>query len=104
MPVSVRVAPVVLSDDLETTAYYVAAEGIANATKHARARRITLDVGVRRQQVYVRVGDDGVGGAVPREGSGLAGLADRVAAHGGTLTITSPSAGGTAIEAVLPCA
>ncbi len=54
--------------------------------------------------MYVRVGDDGVGGAVPREGSGLAGLADRVAAHGGTLTITSPSAGGTAIEAVLPCA
>ena len=104
VPVSVQVVPVVLSDDLETTAYYVAVEGVANATKHARARRISLDVGVREQRVYVRVGDDGVGGAVARDGSGLAGLADRVAAHGGTLTITSPPAGGTTIEAVLPCA
>ena len=49
------------------------------------------------------VADDGVGGAVARRGSGLAGLADRVAAHGGTLAIASPRGEGTRIEVVIPC-
>jgi len=53
--------------------------------------------------LLVSVSDDGVGGAVPRRGSGLAGLRDRVAAHGGVLEITSPEGCGTRIEVELPC-
>ena len=49
------------------------------------------------------VSDDGVGGAVIRRGSGLAGLRDRVAAHGGTLEVVSPVGGGTRVEVALPC-
>ena len=51
----------------------------------------------------VSVDDDGVGGAVVRRGSGLAGLRDRVAAHGGTLSIESPRGGGTHLEVAIPC-
>jgi signal transduction histidine kinase len=51
----------------------------------------------------VSVSDDGVGGAVVRRGSGLAGLRDRVAAHGGTLEVVSPRGGGTRVEVELPC-
>jgi signal transduction histidine kinase len=55
-------------------------------------------------QLQVRVSDDGIGGADVTAGSGLAGLADRVAAAGGNLTVRSPRGRGTTIEAVLPCA
>jgi signal transduction histidine kinase len=51
----------------------------------------------------VSVSDDGVGGAIVRRGSGLAGLRDRVAAHGGTLEVVSPRGGGTRIEVAIPC-
>jgi len=53
--------------------------------------------------LHVTVADDGVGGAVVRRGSGLAGLRDRVAAHGGTLRIVSPRGGGTRVEVAIPC-
>ena len=53
--------------------------------------------------LHVSVSDDGVGGAVLRRGSGLAGLRDRVAAHGGTFVVVSPRGEGTRIEAVIPC-
>lgn len=93
-----------VDDNLETTAYYVAAEAITNAVKHASARRLELDIDARGSSLYVRIADDGVGGALPHDGSGLAGLADRVSAYGGSLTITSPRGSGTTIEAILPCA
>ena len=79
-----------VDDDLQTTAYYVASEAIANAVKHSRATRIALHVDARGDDLYVRVEDDGVGGAEQRDGSGLARLADRVGAHGGTLFVSSP--------------
>lgn len=104
IPVDMRVAETHLDGDLQTTAYYVASESIANAVKHSRATRITLHVDARGDDLYVRVEDDGVGGAEQRDGSGLARLADRVGAHGGTLFVSSPHDGGTTVEAILPCA
>lgn len=93
-----------LAGDLETTAYYIASEAITNAVKHSCAQRITLHVDTHDSYLHVRIVDDGVGGAASRGGSGLVGLADRVAAHGGTLRVTSPQGGGTTVEAILPCA
>jgi signal transduction histidine kinase len=93
-----------LPNDLETTACYVAAEAVTNAVKHSAAEHISLRVDATASRLYVRIHDDGVGGASSRAGSGLAGLADRVGAQGGDLTVTSPRGGGTTIEAVLPCA
>ncbi|MDX6368790.1 MAG: hypothetical protein QOG93_292 [Gaiellaceae bacterium] len=104
IPVDMQVAETPIDGDLQTTAYYVASEAIANAVKHSRAERIALHVDARGSDLYVRVKDDGVGGAVQRDGSGLARLADRVSAHGGTLFVSSPRGGGTTVEAILPCA
>jgi signal transduction histidine kinase len=104
IPVDMRVSETRVDDDLQTTAYYVASEAIANAVKHSRATRIALYVDARGDDLYVRVEDDGVGGAEQRDGSGLARLADRVGAHGGTLFVSSPRDGGTTVEAILPCA
>jgi signal transduction histidine kinase len=104
IPVDMRVSETKVGDDLQTTAYYVASEAIANAVKHSHATRIALHVDARGDDLYVRVEDDGVGGAEERDGSGLARLADRVGAHGGTLFVSSPQDGGTTVEAILPCA
>jgi signal transduction histidine kinase len=106
MPVRVEldVRAGALPDDVSTTAYYVASEAIANATKYAGAATIGLRVAHEGGGLRVEVADDGVGGAAPRTGSGLAGLADRVAAAGGTLRVHSPVGSGTLVEAVLPCA
>ena len=88
---------------IETAAYFVAAEGLANALKHARASRIDVDVHERDGAVVVRVFDDGRGGA-SEAGGGLHGLRQRVEALDGSLRIASPEGGPTVIEAVLPCA
>ncbi len=104
IPVSVHMQAAGLDDNIEITAYYVAAEAITNALKHAHARHIELEVDAGDSSLCVRVTDDGAGGALPHDGSGLSGLADRVGAYGGTLAITSPHGGGTTIEAILPCA
>jgi len=88
---------------VETAAYFVAAEGLANALKHAQASRIDIDVHERDAAVVVRVLDDGRGG-VSEAGGGLHGLRQRVEALDGSLRIASPEGGPTVIEAVLPCA
>lgn len=93
-----------IDDSLVTTAYFVAAEAITNAAKYADARQIQVRVARADHTVCVRVQDDGVGGAAARTGSGLEGLADRVAAIGGSLLVSSPVGVGTTVEAVLPCA
>ncbi|MFG2039486.1 sensor histidine kinase [Dactylosporangium sp. NPDC048998] len=92
-----------IPDDLATTAYYVVTEAATNAVKHARPTAIGVTVCRDAKRLTVRVRDDGSGGAVVRPGSGLGGLADRVAAAGGRLQVVSPVAGGTTVEAVLPC-
>ena len=88
---------------VETAAYFVAAEGLANALKHAQASRIDIDVHKRNDALVVRVLDDGRGG-VSEDGRGLHGLRQRVEALDGSLRIASPEGGPTVIEAVLPCA
>jgi signal transduction histidine kinase len=104
MPVSVDVElaarpPVAV----ETAAYFVAAEGLANALKHAQASRIDIGVHKRNDALVVRVLDDGRGG-VSEDGRGLHGLRQRIEALDGSLRIASPEGGPTVIEAVLPCA
>jgi signal transduction histidine kinase len=90
-------------ETVETAAYFVAAEGLANALKHAEASRIDIDVHERENAIVVRVLDDGRGGAA-EDGGGLHGLRQRVQALDGSLRIASPEGGPTVIEAVLPCA
>jgi signal transduction histidine kinase len=90
------------SSTLEGAAWFVIAEGVANAVKHARADKVAIRVQQSGDDVHVIVTDDGVGGADPT-GSGLQGLADRVAALGGELRVRSRKAGGTHLEAVFPC-
>jgi signal transduction histidine kinase len=91
-----------LPTDLETTAYFVAAESLTNAVKHARATATGVRLGVRGSMLTVEIWDDGVGGADPGRGSGLTGLLDRVEASDGTLRITSTAGGGTTVVATLP--
>ena len=105
MPTAVRVdadgrrAPA----DVERTAYFVAAEAVANAIKHADAGTIHVCSRVRSGQLELRIADDGRGGATFAPGGGLHGLRERVEAIGGALALV-PSAAGTTVEAVLPCA
>jgi signal transduction histidine kinase len=90
-------------DGIETAAYFVASEALANAAKHADASEVTLNAERRNGNLFISVRDDGVGGAHPSEGSGLAGMADRVAALGGSLRVESPPGRGTVVSAELPC-
>ncbi|QEC49754.1 PAS domain S-box protein [Baekduia soli] len=104
LPVALDVTPRRLPAVLEATAYFVAAEALANATKHAEAREASVRVAVEADDLVVAVADDGRGGAAPARdgGSGLAGLADRVAALDGTLEVVSPPGAGTRLVARLP--
>jgi PAS domain S-box-containing protein len=92
-----------LPEPIEATAYYVVAESVANVHKHAHATAIAVRVSRTVDTVFVEVTDDGVGGA-DDEGSGLRGLADRVEALGGNLTVESPAGGGTRLAAAIPLA
>jgi signal transduction histidine kinase len=91
-----------LPGPVESAAYFVVSEALTNVAKYARASR--ADVTVRRVdgRVSVEVADDGVGGADAANGSGLRGLADRVAALDGTLSLESPAGGGTRLHAEIP--
>jgi signal transduction histidine kinase len=80
----------------------VVAEALANVAKHARASVACVDVDLRGGALYLRVHDDGVGGADPRRGSGLVGLNDRVAALGGAMRVESPLGQGTSLTVTLP--
>ncbi|GAA4867375.1 histidine kinase [Actinomycetospora straminea] len=94
----------VLPAVVESTAYFVVAEALANALKHADATRLCVRLVADVDELTVEVRDDGVGGVVLGAGTGLRGLADRVDAAGGALHVESPPGGGTRIRAVLPCA
>ena len=91
-------------DRIETAAYFVASEALANAAKHAGASRVRVDAGRENGSLVLTVTDDGVGGAVPSDGSGLAGIGDRVAALGGSVSVSSPPGAGTVVTMRLPCA
>ncbi|WFE26503.1 sensor histidine kinase [Solwaraspora sp. WMMD791] len=87
---------------VESTVYFVVAEALTNVAKHSGASRCTVTVHRLADRLTITVTDDGAGGAHVAKGHGLAGLADRVRAHGGTLTVTSPPGGPTEIHAELP--
>jgi len=105
VPVELQTAePVRLPCAVESAAYFVVSEALANVAKYAHATRATVAVRRERDGVIVEVTDDGVGGADATHGSGLRGLADRVAALDGTLAVESPPGSGTRLEARIPCA
>jgi PAS domain S-box-containing protein len=90
-----------LPEQVEAAAYYVVAEALANVHKHAGARRVVVRAATDDRHLTVEVVDDGVGGA-DKEGSGLRGLADRIEALGGRLTLDSPARAGTRLLAEIP--
>lgn len=101
-PISVDLDLEPVSPEIERTAYFVAAEAVTNAVKHADASLITIRALALDQGLVLRVVDDGRGGAGFAEHGGLAGLRERVEAVGGTLQLRSGTAG-TAVEAVFRC-
>ncbi|WP_345430056.1 sensor histidine kinase [Actinoallomurus vinaceus] len=104
VPVRLRVAELPrLGPAVEATAYFVVSEALANVIRHSRAGRADVTVGLSAGRLRVRVDDDGIGGAVARPGSGLAGLADRVAALDGEMLLDSPPQKGTVLTVSLPC-
>jgi signal transduction histidine kinase len=88
---------------VEATAYFVAAEALTNIAKHSGASRATITVRAPGARLLLRITDDGRGGADEHAGSGLTGIRHRLAAHDGTLHLTSPPGGPTVLEADLPC-
>ena len=90
------------SPAVEGAAYFVISEALANVTKYAKATKAKVRVRGLDDHLSIEVEDDGIGGADPRSGSGLRGLADRLAALDGTITIVSPIGGGTRISAQIP--
>jgi signal transduction histidine kinase len=88
---------------VESAAYYIVNEALANVTKHARARRAWVRLARGDGHLLVEVGDDGRGGADPARGSGLEGLAHRAEANGGRLELDSREGKGTVLRVTLPC-
>jgi signal transduction histidine kinase len=87
---------------LEATVYYVVAESITNAVKHAQASTVAVRGGLRGESIELEIEDDGVGGADPGRGTGLIGLRDRIDTLGGTISLASPAGAGTTIRVRLP--
>lgn len=103
LPVRVRAhVPARLPPPVEVGAYYVVSESLTNAAKHSRATGVHVEAELENGVLRVSVADDGTGGANSREGSGLAGLRDRVEALGGWLAIDSPPGMGTRIRCAIP--
>jgi signal transduction histidine kinase len=103
VPVEVDVdLPGRLPESVEVGMYYVVSEALANAAKHAQASVVRVDVRIHEGALHLSVSDDGIGGAAASRGSGLIGLADRVQALGGSISLTSPAGQGTQLSATLP--
>jgi PAS domain S-box-containing protein len=88
---------------VEATAYFLAAEALVNVARHAQATRAEIRVDVAGRDLVIAIRDDGIGGVDPARGSGLRGMADRLAAVDGRLEIDSPPAAGTTVRGVIPC-
>jgi PAS domain S-box-containing protein len=102
LPVEIRGASCDLPAQVEAAAYYVVSEALANVTKYAQASAVEVTVERRNGTAVVEVADDGIGGADPVRGSGLRGLADRVASLSGRLDVQSPPGSGTRVRAEIP--
>jgi signal transduction histidine kinase len=103
VPVEVDVEGDRAPPEVEAVAYFITCEALTNAVKHASPSRVTVTSVRRDGMLRLEVTDDGIGGAVPVAGSGLAGMQDRVAAQGGRLALESPVGAGTRIAVELPC-
>jgi signal transduction histidine kinase len=102
-PVNLDIAvPRRLPDYVEVAGYYVVAEALTNATKHAQASQVHLAVKTEGDYLYLSIRDDGIGGADAGKGSGLIGLVDRVEALGGRIGIASHRGDGTSLDVVIP--
>jgi signal transduction histidine kinase len=101
MPVENGVSAGRLPATVEATAYFVVAEALTNVAKHSHAERATVTGQIENGTFRVQVRDDGIGGARP-DGSGLLGLADRLAVLDGQFRVESPADGGTLVAADLP--
>jgi signal transduction histidine kinase len=88
---------------VEAAAYFLVAEALTNVVRYAGAQRADVRVSLA-EDLVVTISDDGRGGADPASGSGLRGMADRLAALDGTLEVESPPGGGTVVRGVIPCA
>lgn len=88
---------------VETTAYFVIAEALANTTKHSHATQARVHARLHTDVLTLSISDNGIGGADPGAGTGLIGLADRVAAADGRLRVSSPQGGPTLLHVELPC-
>ncbi len=103
LPVEIeRVPDERLPPSVEAAAYFVVSEALVNAAKHSHASTVSVSVACESGSLVVEVEDDGVGGAAPGAGSGLAGLTDRVQALDGRLTVESEPGAGTRLHAQLP--
>jgi signal transduction histidine kinase len=103
LPVEIASMPAErLPEKVEVAAYYVVAEALTNVARYAQATHARIDVTRDGGHVTVAIADDGVGGADPANGSGLRGLADRVAALDGRLEVESEGGRGTTVRAVMP--
>jgi signal transduction histidine kinase len=91
-----------LDEGVEAAIYYLVAESLTNAAKHANATEARVEISTTNAEVVVEVRDNGSGGASMDRGSGLRGLADRIEALGGQLDLKSPSGGGTVVRTTLP--
>jgi signal transduction histidine kinase len=104
VPVTVVVdLPERLPSTVESTAYFVIAEALSNAVKHASATAITVTASADRGRLRARIHDNGTGGADPTRGTGLAGITARASALNGTLIVSSPPGGTTTVHVELPC-
>lgn len=104
VPVTVDVQlPRRLPEHIETTAYFVFVEAMVNIAKHSGATAARLFSRHRTDTLLLEITDNGSGGADPRAGSGLTGLASRIAVVNGRLRLASPSGGPTLLRAEIPC-
>ena len=101
VPMRVEVPAERLPSEIEASAYFIVAEALTNVMKHSQATRAEVRTSVQDGAVHVEVRDDGIGGADPT-GHGLVGMADRVTALGGRITVESPPGDGTRVAATLP--
>lgn len=104
LPVEVSVPQQRFSAVIEATSYFVVSEVLVNTVKHAQATAASVAVAQRGGQLILEIVDNGIGGAAPEAGSGLAGLADRVSALEGRVQIESQPGLGTRVRVELPCA
>jgi signal transduction histidine kinase len=102
VPIEIDVSVGRLPGAVEATAYFVIAEALTNVAKHAHARRAEVTARIEDGMLTVRVRDDGIGGAARGGGSGLSGLADRLAAVDGRLRVESAADAGTLVAVDIP--